>query len=299
MPLIPIANLVQEAQRRRYALGYFESWDIASLQGTIDAAERARAPIIIGFNGEFLSDSGRRCEERLGWYGALGRAAAESARVPCGLIFNECPNDEWTRGAIDAGFNLVMPVAGDGGQATYAARTREIVRLAHGRGVAVEAELGLLPCGPTGAAGSYTDAAAAAEFVEATGVDLLAVSVGNVHIATSGTPRLDLGRLEALASAVAAPLVLHGGTGVSEQDLRAAVDLGVVKVNFGTYLKMAYLQALRGVLSGELPADPHETLGRGGAADLMVACRVAVRDAVSRRIGWLGCRGGADAWKFD
>lgn len=299
MPLESIHNLVGDARRNRYALGYFESWDIASLQGTIDAAEQTRSPIIIGFNGEFLSDPERRARERLDWYAALGRAAAESARVPCGLIFNECPDDSWVRDAIRLGFNLVMPVVGASNPSDFPKRVREIVKAAHAGGVAVEAELGLLPHGPTGEPGSLTNPSAAAEFVAATGVDLLAVSVGNVHIATSGAPGLDLDRLGTLANALTVPLVLHGGTGVSAGDLRAAIALGVAKVNFGTYLKMAYLDAWRRALPPTNTNDPHALLGRGGADDLLIACREAVRDAVLQRIESLGCCGRAETWKSD
>lgn len=109
MPLESIATLLARARAGGYALGYFESWNLESLQGAVDAAEAARSPIILGFNGDFLSRPGRLAAERLDWYGALGRAAAMSATVPCGLIFNECPDDAWVGRAADAGFNLVMP----------------------------------------------------------------------------------------------------------------------------------------------------------------------------------------------
>src|SRR5262245_17335774 len=108
MSLEPIKSLVGRAARGGYALGYFESWNLESLQGVIDAAEQTRSPMIIGFNGDFLSRPERRAGERLAWYAALGRAAAESASIPCGFIFNECPRDEWVREAVLAGFNLVM-----------------------------------------------------------------------------------------------------------------------------------------------------------------------------------------------
>ena len=74
-----------------YAVGYFEGWNIESLQGVIDAAEQTHSPIIVGFNGGFLSATDRLAGKRLSWYAALGRAAAESAPVACGLLFNECP----------------------------------------------------------------------------------------------------------------------------------------------------------------------------------------------------------------
>jgi sugar/nucleoside kinase (ribokinase family) len=118
MPLTPINELVQNAREHQYAIGYFESWNLESLQGVLDAAEATRSPIIVGFNGEFLSHPGRKQAERLECYAALGKAAATSASVPCGLIFNECPNDEWVRNAVLAGFNLVMP-ADQGAEAIY------------------------------------------------------------------------------------------------------------------------------------------------------------------------------------
>ena len=145
MPLEPIRAMMERAILGRYAVGYFESWNLESLQGVVDAAEDTRSPVILGFNGGFLSGP-RRFDERLALYAALGRAAAESASVPCGLIFNECQSDAWVRAAITAGFNLVMP--SDPAPADlYKARVATIAAEAHSRGVAVEAELGELPHG--------------------------------------------------------------------------------------------------------------------------------------------------------
>src|SRR3954463_5697427 len=104
-----VSETLARARRGGFAVGYFESWNLESLQGVLDAAEVTRSPIIIGFNGDFLSRQQRRAEERLQWYAQLGCAGAETATVPCGLIFNECPLDDWVRAAIAAGFNLVMP----------------------------------------------------------------------------------------------------------------------------------------------------------------------------------------------
>src|SRR5215468_9075329 len=110
MPLESIDRLMRHAQQHNFVVGYFESWSLESLQGVIDAAEQTRSPVIIGFNGDFLSNPERvpDAHERLAWYAALGKAAAESAIVPVGFIFNECPHDDWVRQAIYAGFNLVM-----------------------------------------------------------------------------------------------------------------------------------------------------------------------------------------------
>src|SRR3954452_13997060 len=110
MPLESIGVLMRRASEGRYALGYFESWNFESLQGVIDAAEQTRSPIIIGFNGEFLTRPDTIPQERIAWCGSFGRAAAESTSAPCGFIFNECPLDEPVRQAVTAGFNLVMPI---------------------------------------------------------------------------------------------------------------------------------------------------------------------------------------------
>src|SRR5262245_30348423 len=104
-----IDRLMQNAKTGNYAVGYFESWNFESLQGVYDAAEQVRSPIIIGFSGEFLSQRKDGVEEDLAMYGAMGRAFAQAAKVPCGFILNECSRDSWVARAITAGFNLVMP----------------------------------------------------------------------------------------------------------------------------------------------------------------------------------------------
>jgi ketose-bisphosphate aldolase len=297
MPLHAIGSMMRRAREGGYAIGYFESWSLESLQGVLDAAEQTRSPVIVGFNGAFLS-SPRHPPERLALYAALGRAAAESSLVPCGLIFNECPYDDWVRSAITLGFNLVMLADPSALPAELTRRVAAITRHAHAAGVAVEAEIGALPHGAapgSGAAlaGSPTDPEAAEALVAATGVDLLAVSVGNVHCQLGGARGLDLDRLAQIRRRVEIPLVLHGGTGIAETALREAIKLGVAKVNYGTYLKQRYLECVKKALGQDL-ADPHRLLGMGGREDVLEAGRGAVRDAVLERIGMLGCCGKAD-----
>lgn len=296
MPLESIGSLMERAVCGGYAVGYFESWNIESLQGVIDAAEQTRSPIIVGFNGGFLSAHDRLARERLSWYAALGRAAAESALVPCGFLFNECPSDEWVRLAIESGFNLVMPADPAARFDPYVERVSALTSLAHAHGVAVEAEAGELPSGVAGhgtVGGSLTDPHVAGEFVAATGIDLLSVSVGNVHVKLDGSEELDLRRLEEIRRRVTIPLALHGGTGIAADSLREAIARGVAKVNYGTYLKQHYLRAVRQFMAG-VCLDPHRLLGMGGAEDVLVAGRLAVRDAVLERIDLLGCCGRAD-----
>jgi fructose/tagatose bisphosphate aldolase len=282
MPLESIATLMLRAETEGYAIGYFESWSLESVQGVIDAAQDTRSPIIIGFNGEWLSERAGASSEELRLYAAMGRAAAAEAKVPCGFIFNECPNDAWVEQAIEAGFNLVMPADPQATLEDYTRRVKRLTVLAHARGVAVEADV----------EDDELDAASyarrAGRFVETTGVDLLAVSVGNAEIKLMGRAPLNLARLEAVRSTVKIPLVLHGGTGIEDDSVRAAIQLGVRKVNFGTYMKQKYLKLIRAALSGNEP-NPHALLGNGSDTDLMVVGRNVVRDAVLERIELLGC----------
>lgn len=295
MSLEPVPEMMRHARSHRYAIGYFESWNIESLYGVIDAAEQSRSPIIIGFNGDFLSRATRTEPERLALYGALGRAAADTTTVPCGFIFNECPHDEWTREAIEAGFNLVMPADPDAAPKTYAARIAEIVSLAHAKAVAVEAQLGELPyCigGGRGYGGTKTRAGEAQAFVAETGIDLLAVSVGNIHFSHRQAHCLDMARLTEIHRAVDIPLVLHGGSGIAGEDVAKAISLGVTKVNYGTYIKQRYLAAVRAAIDG-YDSNPHELVGAGGPQDILVVGRNAVREAVLERLPALNSIGKA------
>ncbi len=294
MPLERVADMVNRAKAQGYAVGYFESWNLESLQGVIDAAEATRSPILIGFNGEFLSHAKRLAPERLTWYAALAQAAATSASVPCGLVFNECPDDEWIRQAVDAGFGQVMLDDASAAPDDLLRRATAVTEYAHARGAASEAEVGELPFGATGAAGEMTSPDRAADFVQHTGIDILGVSVGNVHVLTDGRRGLDLGRLAAIRRAVSIPFDLHGGTGIDFDSLRKAIALGVAKVSYGTYVKQRYLAAVRKALAAaDGAANPHELLGMGQGADVLVAGRLAVRDAVLERIHLLGCCGRA------
>jgi ketose-bisphosphate aldolase len=296
MTLIPARDLFYAARAQGYALGYFESWNLESLQGVLDAAEATHSPVIIGFNGEFLTHPERMAQERLQLYGALGRAAAESASVPCGLMFNECASDDFLQKAVTEGFNLVMLADPAAPYDEYERRVRNLVGIAHEKGAAVEAEIGELPTGSSGnlytERSSLTDPDLAARFIKATGVDLLSVSVGNVHIMVNGTHALDMDHLAAIRQRIDLPLGLHGGSGISPDSLRTAIQMGVVKVAYGTCLKQRYLAAVSQALNNP-QINPHMLLGMGGPEDVMLCGRRAVRDAVLERTEILGCCGRA------
>jgi ketose-bisphosphate aldolase len=249
--LIPFNQLLSDAQAGGYAVGYFEAWDLYSLEAVLEAAEAENAPVILGFGGVMMEprwfDSGGL--ERLG---ALGLATARAARVPVSLILNEVTTFAQVVRGIQTGFNAVMLDTSDLPYHENVGLTQRIVEMAHAVGVGVEAEVGMLPDASGemgGGAGRLTDPDEAARFVSETGVDALAVSVGNVHTLTDGQADIDLERLAAIHQAVSLPLVIHGGTGFPEEAISQVIPLGVAKFNFGVVLKQAFLAGLTEAMS--------------------------------------------------
>jgi ketose-bisphosphate aldolase len=285
--LIPFNQLLSDAQAGGYAVGYFEAWDLYSLEAVLEAAEAENAPVILGFGGVMMEprwfDSGGL--ERLG---ALGLATARAARVPVSLILNEVTTFAQVVRGIQTGFNAVMLDTSDLPYHENVGLTQRIVEMAHAVGVGVEAEVGMLPDASGemgGGAGRLTDPDEAARFVSETGVDALAVSVGNVHTLTDGQADIDLERLAAIHQAVSLPLVIHGGTGFPEEAISQVIPLGVAKFNFGVVLKQAFLAGLTEAI-GTLPSqiNAHQVMGSRKGADVLQQGKLRMREEVAWRI---------------
>jgi len=282
MGLVTMTKLLADAQRDGYAVCYCESWNLESFQGTLEAAEEAESPIIMGFNGGFLNHPGRAKPENLAFWGGMG-SALRAANVPVAFILNETDDLKQIESGVELGFNAVMVENQNLSLDEYRQLVKKVVALAHARDVAVEAQIGHLGEGLAGAEskGEATDPRLAKDFAAETGIDALSVSVGNVHIATAGKSAVDLEVLRRIHEAVRIPLVIHGGTGFPLEQARDAIGLGVAKVNFGTGLKQAYLAALREKLQAyREPLSPHPFLGMGGKEDILVAAREAVKQKV-------------------
>jgi ketose-bisphosphate aldolase len=286
MSLCSLSQLMNDAEQGGYAVGYFECWNLESLQAVVDAAQAERSPVIVGFNGEFLPDPGRLSPEDLSWYGALGVQACRSASVPCALIYNESPYLETIQQAAQAGFNIVMYANESLTTEELTDITRRIVDFSHARDVAVEAELGTLPYGQRETQSNLTDPDESARFVEKTAVDALAVSVGNVHVLVDGSKvAVDSDHVAKLKKAVPVPLVLHGATGVDDDSMREAIAAGIRMIHVGSVMKQAFLEAVHQKLAETAEVtNPHDKLGRGKELDLLMAGRLAVRDVVQRKI---------------
>jgi ketose-bisphosphate aldolase len=295
MTTVSALEILNPALQHGYAVGYFEAWDQYSLEAVIEAAEALEAPAILGFgaavtNPAWLEAGG--IEE----LAALARGLANRSRAPTAVLFNEAQTPEQAMRAIRAGCNCVMLDTSQLAWAENVAVTRDIVRAAHAAGAEVEAELGRLPNAgsPAEEAGQMTDPEQAAQFVEATGIDVLAVSVGNVHLLSDGEATLDLELLKRIGQAAAVPLVLHGGTGIPAGAIRPAIARGVAKVNYGTRLKQVFLAGVREAVT-TLPAalSVHEAIGSRYDTDILVAGKQRMKTLLADLIRLYGSAGQA------
>ncbi len=273
MPLVPLQRILGSARSDGYALGYFEAWDTCSLEAVLTAAEEESAPVILGFgammvDGTWLDGGGIEI------LGAIGRSYAERSSVDVALIFNEAHTLDQALRGIDAGFNAVMIDTHSWRTEDAIVAVRELCRAAHQSGVAVEGELGspaeATASGVDHSHASLTDPDEAARFVEETGVDCLAVSVGNVHIMMDQEASIDLERLRSIHERVDVPLVIHGGTSFPRAAVAPAIALGVAKFNVGTVLKHVFWDGLESsVRSVGANPDVHQLLGSHKQSDVM------------------------------
>jgi fructose-bisphosphate aldolase, class II len=299
MALVSFSELMAAAEKGGYAVGYFESWNLESLLAVADAAEAVRSPVILGFSGIHLPHPDRIVRERLSIYAALGLETCRSLSVPACLLFNESPEIDWVLESIDLGFNLVMYSDEALSPQEQVATIVQVVQKAHPRGIAVEAEMVALPgisheLSMAPAETTMDDPAAARAFVERTGMDALAVSVGQVHLHGRSKVRLNLSRLAELRQAVPVPLVLHGATSIHPDDMAEAIRLGVRKINVGSILKHTYFETLRDAsnrVGGHY--NPYDVMGSGMSSDVLAAARVAMQETVEDMMRLFGSAGKA------
>lgn len=294
MALARLSDLLAEAERGGYALGYFEAWDTYSMEAVAEAAEAERSPVVLGFGGMMMDQAwlDRYGIEPLGAY---GRSVAERTRVPAALILNEVWEFDHARRGIDAGFNVVMLNSCTLPYVENVEQTRRLVEIAHPQGVEVQAELGQLPDFGAQDAGELTDPRQAREFIAATGADFLAVSVGNEHLRTRGASPIDIERLRAIRAAVDVPLVIHGGSGLPPGTIGELVREGVRLFHVGTVMKRRHLEATRTAL-GELPAEINyqAVVGSRKLSDFLAPGRAAIGDSVRALMRSCGSSGRAD-----
>jgi len=271
-------ELLLAARRGGYAVGAFNIQNLESLLAVVEAAVEERSPVIVAVTPGAIKYAG------LNHLAGLVKAAAESAPVPMALHLDHGEDIETVRKCLEVGFTSVMI---DGSHLPFeenVALTRKVVELAHLRSVSVEGELGKL-AGVEEREAVLTDPDEAKEFVERTGVDALAVSIGTSHGAYKfkGEPRLDFERLRVIREKVDVPLVLHGASsvpqwiiekatkygaeltgakGIPEDHIRRAIELGITKINIDTDMRLAFTATVREVLANQPKEfDPRKILG--------------------------------------
>ena len=297
MALVPFNELMTAAERGQYAVGYFESWNLESLLAVADAAEAVRSPVILGFSGIYLPHPERSVEDPLSVYAAMGLDICRRLAVPACLLFNESPHFDQVLEAIELGYNVVMFTDENLSFGEQVTQVRQVVAKAHRVGVAVEGEVTAL----AGVAGELsaipddlrlTDPELARSFVAQTGVDALAVNVGQVHLHGWQAVHLNLEQLIALKKVVSVPLVLHGATSVHRADLVEAVRLGVRKINVGSVLKRTYFEAMRQACVAASEAyNPYEVIGSGLPTDVLTVGRLAMQQVVEVLMRLFGSAG--------
>jgi fructose-bisphosphate aldolase class II len=268
MPLVSTATLVGDAWTRGGGVAAFNVITLEHAEGIVAGAQRSGRPVILQVSENTVKFHGSLIRPLAA---ALAALAAE-ADVPVSLHLDHAETADLWHHAAAAGYSSIMVDCGLLPYEQNVATTVEVTKLLQQQGLSVEAELGYVGGKDTQvtnahAPGTRTDPQQAAEFVAATGVDALAVAVGSSHAMTTKTAELDLDLIAALREAVPVPLVLHGSSGVPDEMLRAAVRVGIVKVNIGTALNVAYTGALREALSAKADPRPALKAARDAVAD--------------------------------
>ena len=259
--LVNMKEMLRSAQEGKYGVGFFDTVNVEMVRAVIETAEELRAPVMVGITQTMLPvmPLERAAEIML--------PAAEKASVPVCVHFDHGLDFETCMAALKLGFRSIMYDCSTAPYEENVAQLAEMVRICHAEDVTVEGELGHV--GDNEGAGKlsnpsdfYTDPDVAADFAARTGIDALAVAVGNAHGDYKFPPKLDFERIRKIAELTRLPLVLHGGSGLADGDFRRAVSEGICKVNIFTDLDRAGrlgieegLRAGAGTMLGLIPDE--------------------------------------------
>lgn len=278
MPLTTSAHMLAEAQSGGYAVGAFNVENMEMVKAVIAAAEELNAPVMLQTTPSTVKYG------TLKTYQAIVAAEAAKASVPVCLHLDHGSSFDLAASAIHAGYTSVMI---DGSHEAFEdniAISKKVADMGKACGIPVEAELGKVGGKEDdleSEGDANTDPAQAAEFVSRTGVTSLAIGIGTAHGFYVGTPVLDKKRVSDIREVVSIPLVLHGASGLSDDDVRECVQRGICKVNFATELRVAYTDAVKKLLEEKPETFDPKKLGTVGMA--------AVTELVKNRILVCGC----------
>ena len=279
MTLVTLAQVLQPAMAQGYAVPGLVCLGWEDMRAYVAAAEAERAPVIL------QAGPGCRAHTPLPILGRMFRHLAESASVPVVAHLDHGYSLDDCRAALDAGFTSLMF---DGSKLPLSQNidaTAAVAELAHAAGVSCEGEIGFVGYAG-GAASAGTDPTEAARFARDTGVDAMAISIGNLHLQQDPGPGLDLARLGAIRALTPVPLVIHGGSGVPPAQRTAlAATSAIAKFNIGTELRMAFGTALRAAMAADL--------SRFDRIEILKATEAPVTEAARQILRNLGASGRA------
>ena len=239
-------EIIRNAQKSNTSVFAVNCFDYNTIKGVIWAAEETQTPVLVQL---FPGHASQWHVTSIEAFAATANQLASEVKVPVGVHLDHCYSYDEIRRAADAGFTSVMFDGSELSLEENAQKTKVITQEMHARGVAVEGEIGHVGLAAEDAGSDldlYTKPDAARQFYETSGVDLLAIAIGNAHGFYKGTPHLDIDRLDAIHAATEGlALVLHGGSGIPDDQLEVAFSRGINKFNYGTDVLRCYDTAIR------------------------------------------------------
>ncbi|GAA3400855.1 class II fructose-1,6-bisphosphate aldolase [Paenibacillus hodogayensis] len=288
MPLVSSTPMLQAARAGGYCIGAFNVHTLEMLQAVVEAAVETNSPLIIQSTVGTVKHLGPE------YIAAAATVAANSSRIPIALHLDHCTEFDLIVRCIRAGYTSVMIDASHSPFDDNVRQTLRVVEVARPAGVNVEAELGKVGGVEDEIVVAENEALMAdpdecAKFVELTGVPTLAPAIGTAHGIYKGEPKIDFDRIGRIAALVDVPLVLHGGSGIPEEQVRRAVSLGMAKMNVATELRIVFSDAIKAVFA----KNPEENDPR----KYMVPAKQALKEAAIEKMRLCGSFGKADDFR--
>jgi len=286
MPSVPMQAILKHAFENRYGVGAFNIVNDLTMDAVLSAAAETNSPVIVQVSVKTAKVMGVRMIK------VLFDEMAGRVPVPASLHLDHCPDRKVIEECIAAGWNSVLFDASNLTYEENLAQTREVVKLAHAHGVAVEGELEAVK-GVEDGVGSAEGGTAvpldlAVSFIRETRIDSFAPAIGTAHGVYKGTPKVNFQRVSEIVAAEPVPLVVHGGTGLSNDTFRELIRRGAPKVNISTQLKITFADALRTYLN-EHP-DEYDPL------KLLKAVKADLAKVVAGFMSVFGSEGKATLW---
>ena len=269
--LVTLKNILKIAEAKKCAIGSFNTPNFESLKAVIGAAEELNQPVII-MHAQIHEEMGLCKMDEIA---PIMLFMADRARVPVCVHLDHGTDLDYVKKGLDLGFTSVMYDGSTLPDEINFANTSIAVEMAQETGASVEAEIGSMGARESGAEGGksiYTTLSAAKKFSEETGIDALACAFGTAHGIYLKEPKLDFARLDEINKITNVPIVMHGGSGVSHEDYRKVISLGVRKINYYTYMAKAGAEAVSGKTYGQF----HDA-----ANDAITAMKADVKKAIS------------------